>query len=227
MIQETSIDLNGPNLPASVAEIPGAHGWVVFAHGSGSSRKSKRNMWVASRLNEAGLSTFLFDLLTLEEDLVYANRFNIPLLARRLLDATEWLSKTSHYVGTPPIGFFGASTGAGAALMAAAMNQLEGRGLPIQAVVSRGGRPDLAGEANLRAVTVPTLLLVGSLDTEVISLNRQAQALLPHATLELVEGASHLFDEPGSLGDVVELTLDFFEKYLMPSTDAPSPKRIQ
>jgi putative phosphoribosyl transferase len=180
---------------------------VLFAHGSGSSRFSTRNQYVAKEFNKAAIGTLLFDLLTQEEeneDVVTAEyRFNIPLLAERLIGATKWLrnhSKTKKLV----FGYFGASTGAAAALISAAKLPRE-----IAAVVSRGGRPDLAGEY-LSSVIAPTLLLVGGLDTEVIGLNRFAMDKMKNKKeLIIVPGATHLFEEPGTLEAVSKLSTDY------------------
>jgi dienelactone hydrolase len=189
-----------------------ARGIVLFAHGSGSSRFSPRNRYVAKEFNAQKIATLLFDLLTNEEDqedLVTAEyRFNINLLAERLIGATEWLKRdpqTKNLV----FGYFGASTGAAAALIAAAK-------LPndIAAVVSRGGRPDLAADY-LPRVAAPTLLLVGGLDTEVIELNRQAMAQMSaEKKLVIIPGATHLFEEPGKLEEVAKLATDWFLRYL-------------
>ncbi|WP_338677785.1 phosphoribosyltransferase [Streptomyces sp. SCSIO 30461] len=180
-------------------------GVVVFAHGSGSSRHSPRNRSVARALNRVGLGTLLFDLLTEPEAADRANVFDIEILARRLTDATHWLRTR-----TPaPIGYFGASTGAAAALWAAAT-----AGTDVGAVVSRGGRPDLAG-SRLAGVRAPTLLIVGGLDTTVIELNRQAQSELRcENRLEIVPGATHLFEEPGALDEVAALAEDWFIRQL-------------
>ncbi len=192
-------DLTIPALP---------RGWVVFAHGSGSSRKSPRNRYVASELERAGMATLLLDLLTEDEALDRRNVFDIPLLAGRLAVATRWLDADPAGQRLP-VGYFGASTGAAAALLAAA--ELGSR---ISAVVSRGGRPDLAAE-RLEEVTAPTLLIVGGSDEVVLDLNRQAAERLrcPHE-LAIVPGASHLFEEPGALERVVELAADWFRKTL-------------
>ena len=189
-----------------------ARGIVLFAHGSGSSRFSSRNRYVAKEFNAQKIATLLFDLLTNEEDqedLVTAEyRFNINLLAERLIGATEWLKRdpqTKNLV----FGYFGASTGAAAALIAAAK-------LPndIAAVVSRGGRPDLAADY-LPRVAAPTLLLVGGLDTEVIELNRQAMAqMMATKKLVIIPGATHLFEELGKLEEVAKLSTDWFLRYL-------------
>jgi putative phosphoribosyl transferase len=187
-----------------------ASGIVVFAHGSGSSRHSPRNRYVAAVLNEAGLGTVLFDLLTDEEAADRAKVFDVDLLARRLLDVTAWLG------GNPAtrdhrVGYFGASTGAGAALSAAAEP-----GVDVAAIVSRGGRPDLAGP-KLGLVRAPTLLIVGGHDDIVLDLNRRAQAQLRcENRLEIVPGATHLFEEPGTLEQVARLAADWFAAYLGP-----------
>jgi dienelactone hydrolase len=183
-------------------------GLVVFAHGSGSSRRSPRNMAVAGALNEAGIATLLFDLLTRAEELDRRNVFDIDLLAGRLESATEWLVREPAAEGKG-IGYFGASTGAAAALRAAAA-----LGTRIAAVVSRGGRPDLAGSA-LEEVRAPTLLIVGGADEAVLDLNREAATHLrcPHE-LAVVPGATHLFEEPGALERVAELARDWFLRHL-------------
>lgn len=188
-------------------------GLVLFAHGSGSGRHSARNRQVARHLQQRGIATLLFDLLTAEEEEVdlhtRQHRFDIPLLTRRMEDATAW-------VGTQPeleraaIGFFGASTGSAAALIAAAR-----LGHRIAAVVSRGGRPDLAGAAVLESLTAPTLLIVGGADAVVLDLNEQAfDRLQCEKRLAIVPGASHLFEEHGALEQVGELAADWFERHL-------------
>ena len=183
-----------------------AAGLVVFAHGSGSSRLSPRNRQVAEALNEAGFATLLFDLLTPEEELDRANVFDIGLLARRLLAVTRWVW------GRPelrplPVGYFGASTGAAAALRAAA--ELGGE---LRAVVSRGGRPDLA-EASLGEVVSPTLLIVGGADRQVLELNEAAARLLRcEHEVAIVPGATHLFEEPGTLERVADLAAEWFAR---------------
>jgi putative phosphoribosyl transferase len=194
-----------------VLELPaGATGVVAFAHGSGSSRHSPRNRYVATRLHERGLGTLLFDLLTPEEERDRTNVFDIPLLGQRLAGATEWLGEVPE-ARDLAVGAFGASTGAGAALWAAAEP-----GSPIEAVVSRGGRPDLAAE-RLALVTAPTLLVVGGADPVVLDLNRQAAAALtcPHR-VAVVPGAGHLFEEPGALETVAGLAGDWFVEHLGP-----------
>lgn len=183
---------------------------VVFAHGSGSSRHSPRNRYVAEVLHSAGLATLLFDLLTPEEERDRANVFDIALLADRLVDVTAWLGSARDAAGLP-VGYFGASTGAGAALRAAA-----DPGTDIFAVVSRGGRPDLAG-ASLADVTAPTLLIVGGRDEVVLDLNRQAAVAIPaECRIAVVPGATHLFEEPGALEQVAVLARDFFGDHLTP-----------
>jgi len=190
----------------SLPETPS--GIVLFAHGSGSSRLSPRNGFVAERLGEAGLGTLLFDLLTETEATDRENVFDIPLLSERLLDATRW-ARNFGATRSLPIGYFGASTGAAAALVAASR-----AGTDVAAVVSRGGRPDLAGAA-LPEVKAPTLLIVGGRDTEVLRLNRIALAELTcEAKLEIVPGATHLFEEPGTLHTVVKLARDWFTGHL-------------
>ena len=193
-------------LPGQCVVPPGAIGVVAFAHGSGSSRFSPRNRAVARTLNEAGVGTLLFDLLTEDESLDRANVFDIELLASRLGCAKAWLERTRPAL---PIGYFGASTGAGAALVAAAMEPTN-----VRAVVSRGGRPDLAGRW-LPRVQAPTLLIVGGHDWQVIDLNRQAQAQLtcPHH-LAIVPGATHLFEEPGTLDEAAQLAAEWFVEHL-------------
>ncbi|MES2019068.1 MAG: alpha/beta family hydrolase [Pseudomonadota bacterium] len=192
-----------------------ALGMVLFAHGSGSSRHSPRNNFVAAELHKAALGTLLLDLLSPAEDLDRANRFDIDLLSERLTAAADWLAE---YAATRalPLGVFGASTGAAAALVLAATR-------PVEAVVSRGGRPDLAGAGALAAVSAPTLLLVGALDTDVISLNRWAQAQLQCSSrLDIIPGASHLFEEPGRLPIVAQHALDWFAFYLPKRLPPPS-----
>lgn len=185
--------------------------WIIFAHGSGSSHKSVRNINVAKELTKAGHATFLFDLLTKEEDATYSNRFNIPLLASRLLMATRWLMKSEHYTHGTPIGYFGASTGAAAALTAAA--EFAQSNL-LYAVISRGGRPDLVDETVLNKVFTPTLLIVGAEDREVIELNKIAAKSLLNCRLHLVPRATHLFEEPGALDEVIRLAIAWFDGHV-------------
>ena len=192
----------------------GARGVVLFAHGSGSGRHSPRNRYVAQVLREAGLATLLIDLLTAEEEEVDLRtrhlRFDIGLLAERLVGATEWLERNPDTQDLG-VGYFGASTGAGAALVAAAE-----RPEPIGAIVSRGGRPDLAGPA-LPRVTAPTLLIVGGNDFPVIGMNQEAlEQLRTEKRLEIVPGATHLFEEPGALEEVARLAADWFVRHLDP-----------
>ncbi|MET8007025.1 dienelactone hydrolase family protein [Nonomuraea glycinis] len=185
-----------------------ARGVVLFAHGSGSGSRSPRNRYVAGVLNEAGLGTLLFDLLTPAEEADRANVFDIELLAGRLLQATERIREEPATAGLP-IGYFGASTGAAAALWAAAEP-----GGDVAAIVSRGGRPDLAG-ARLADVRAPTLLIVGGHDEQVVELNQEARRRLRCASqLEIVPRATHLFEEPGALDSVAELARDWFTAHL-------------
>ena len=200
---ELSADLDVPNPAVAV---------VAFAHGTGSGRHSPRNRQVADKLREAGLATLLLDLLTEKEERVDIRtgelRFDIPLLAGRLTSAVKWLTAHPDTSGRP-IGCFGASTGAAAALVAAAREP----GL-VRAVVSRGGRPDLAGE-ELARVRAPTLLIVGGRDEFVLDINRRAQQQLPSENqLEVVAGATHLFEEPGALETVADLARDWFLRHL-------------
>ena len=191
-----------------------AIGVVVFAHGSGSSRRSPRNRYVATVLNEEGLATLLFDLLTVEEEADRANVFDISLLARRLVDVTNWLRAVTDLAHLP-VGYFGASTGAGAALWAAAEPDAD-----IAAVVSRGGRPDLAGP-RLAEVAAPTLLIVGGDDHVVLDLNRQAQAQLRcESRLVVIPGATHLFEEPGTLQAAAEAARDWFTGHMGAAANA-------
>jgi putative phosphoribosyl transferase len=211
-----SFDVSIPSISAegTPLKLPGTlclpappTGLVLFAHGSGSSRHSPRNAFVASVLHESWLGTLLFDLLTEQEATDRVNVFDVGLLAERLLAAIRFVGELEH-TRHLPIGLFGASTGAAAALVAAA------REPKVGAVVSRGGRPDLAGR-KLRAVRVPTLLIVGELDTEVLALNEQASALLDcEKRLAVVPGATHLFEEPGTLDEAARLAAEWFAKHL-------------
>ena len=202
------ISAGGIRLPGNLNVPPNPHGVVVFAHGSGSGRHSPRNRLVASTLNTGGMATLLFDLLTPEEELDRANVFDIELLAQRLIQATRSLQSLSQ-VDSLPVGYFGASTGAGAALWAAA-----DLGASIAAVVSRGGRPDLA-LPRLQDVTAPTLLIVGGHDQGVLELNRKAQERLRcENKLEVVPEATHLFEEPGALESVADLARKWFTSHL-------------
>ncbi|MEU9085679.1 phosphoribosyltransferase family protein [Streptomyces sp. NPDC048357] len=205
------VDAGGLTLAGDLALPEGAGAVVVFAHGSGSSRRSPRNRAVAAQLNRARLGTLLFDLLTPAEEADRANVFAIEPLAGRLAEATRWLRRRVPL----PIGYFGASTGAAAALWAAAEAAAGDADAAIGAVVSRGGRPDLAGP-RLVAVRAPTLLVVGSRDTTVLDLNREAQrALRCENRLEIVAGATHLFEEPGALDEVAALARDWFARHLV------------
>jgi len=199
----------GPlRLPGMLGLPPAARGIILFAHGSGSGRFSPRNNFVAGAMREAGCATLLLDLLTEEEANDRRNVFDIPLLAERLLMATAW-AKEELETAALPVCYFGASTGAAAALVAAASGAW-----PVAAIVSRGGRPDLAGAA-LAEVTAPTLLIVGGADPVVLDLNREALAELRcDKQLVVVPGATHLFEEPGTLEAVVDLASDWFASHL-------------
>jgi putative phosphoribosyl transferase len=208
-----SIDFEGGRIEGSLAVPEGAQGAVIFAHGSGSGRNSPRNRFVADVLHRAGLATLLVDLLTIDEertDLITArHRFDIPLLAERLSLATDWLVLNCARLDLR-YGYFGASTGAAAAIMAAADRD------DVSALVSRGGRPDLAGSA-LAELTAATLLIVGSRDTPVIETNYEAFRLLERAQekqLRIIPGATHLFEEPGTLEQVAELASRWFTNHL-------------
>jgi len=206
--KEILIPIDEVTLEGNLAIPEKAKGLIVFAHGSGSSRHSSRNKYVAKALQEEGFATLLFDLLTVKEDEDYSARFNIELLSSRLINVTDWL-KLNTKTGDLNIGYFGASTGAAATLNAAAA-----LGDVITAIVSRGGRPDLA-EPNLAAVKSPTLLIVGGLDAEVIMLNEKAYALISSIKeIRIVPGATHLFEEPSKLEEVAALAIQWFNKYL-------------
>ena len=209
--REVLVDIDGATLAGDLMLPAGARGLVIFAHGSGSSRLSPRNRAVAATLNDAGLATLLFDLLTGREGQRRELVFDIPLLARRLEQVTIW-ALDEPATRDLPIGYFGASTGAAAALHAAAAV-----GGVVRAVVSRGGRPDLAAD-RLPYVTAPTLLLVGSHDTEVLALNRRAAEMLRcRHRLTVVEGAGHLFEEPGTLETVAGLAAEWFNTHVASS----------
>lgn len=199
-------------LEADIALPDRAHGVVMFAHGSGSSRHSPRNRQVARALQDRRLATVLLDLLTAEEERLDAidgsYRFDIPLLARRLAGAGRWVARQP-VLGALPLGYFGASTGAAAALIAAA-----GSSTNVRAVVSRGGRVDLAGEA-LGQVQCPVLMIVGARDRVVLDLNRAALERLPRAELAVVPGATHLFEEPGALEEVADLAASWLVSHLV------------
>jgi putative phosphoribosyl transferase len=217
--EAVQITVDGVALDGDLAPPPGTAGIVLFAHGSGSSRHSPRNRRVAEHLQRARLGTLLLDLLTTDEEQLDLHtrelRFDIGLLARRLVGAVDWLA--TRFGGELRAGLFGASTGAAAALVAAAE-----RPNRVAAVVSRGGRPDLAGPA-LERVTAPTLLIVGGADTQVLTLNRQAAGRLaaPHR-MEVVPGAGHLFEEPGALDEVARLAAAWFGTYLRQMSADPS-----
>ena len=205
--KEVSIPVGKVNVQGELIIPLKAKAIIIFSHGSGSSRFSKRNQMVAKYLNEKNFGTLLFDLLTEEEDQHYQNRFNIDLLTKRLAGATEWLEELPAAKDCR-IGYFGASTGVASALKAAAISP------HINAVVSRGGRPDLAMD-DLHHVEAPTLLIVGSLDYDVLQLNKEAYMQLEcEKKLEVIEGATHLFEEPGKMENVSELAGNWFEKYL-------------
>jgi putative phosphoribosyl transferase len=210
----TTIRLSGVELPADITLPERASGLVLFAHGSGSSRRSSRNRHVASVLNRGGIGTILMDLLTAQEESIDERtaglRFDIPMLGGRVTAIADWAVKQPGFANLS-LGCFGASTGAAAALVAAAE-----RPEIVKAVVSRGGRPDLAG-TSLKGVRAPTLFIVGGEDRTVLNLNRQAIAQLPRETphrLEMIPGASHLFEEPGALDAVAALARDWFAQRL-------------
>jgi putative phosphoribosyl transferase len=212
MNQSREVAVDGVALNVDISVPDEAKGIVLFAHGSGSSRSSPRNQYVARELHSVGLATVLADLLTSDEEQVDARsgqiRFDIDLLSLRVVALTDWIA-SQETTGDLDLGLFGASTGAAAALVAAAL-----RPDPVAAVVSRGGRPDLAGE-HLQLVRQPTLLIVGGRDDVVIELNRKAQTLLSGETkLEIVPGASHLFEEPGALEQVAGLAREWFVRHL-------------
>ena len=214
--REIEIRADGAALPGTLSVPNGALGVVVFAHGSGSSRLSPRNRMVAGWLHEAGLATLLFDLLTPDEGGDRANIFDVELLAERLLAATTWMRTSSGLDLGMPAGYFGASTGAAAALWAAAERPDQ-----IRVVVSRGGRPDLAG-TRLAAVRAPTLLIVGGRDEQVLELNRHAMALMStEVELAVVPGATHLFEEPGALEAAGDHAKAWFMRWLSPGQERP------
>jgi putative phosphoribosyl transferase len=215
--QSLQIPAGDVALDADMAVPEPATGVVLFAHGSGSSRHSPRNRYVAGELQASGLATVLVDLLTPAEEQLDARtgrlRFDVGLLAARVMALTDWVTEYGPTAGLP-VGLFGASTGAAAAMVAAAQ-----RPGPVAAVVSRGGRPDLGGEY-LCSVVQPTLLVVGARDTAVIEFNRKAmRKLRGEARLEVIAGASHLFSEPGALELVARLARDWFNRYLKPGSD--------
>lgn len=206
---DLDIPLSSVTLKGDLVIPENATGIVVFSHGSGSSRFSSRNRMVAELVQKQNIATFLFDLLTEEEDRVYESRFNIDLLANRLIETTQWLMENED-TKSLAIGYFGASTGAASALRAAAHFKEA-----IKAVVSRGGRPDLT-ITELPQVTAPTLLIVGGLDVPVITMNKMAYDQLESTKdMKIVEGATHLFEEPGKLLEVADLAINWYKKYLM------------
>jgi putative phosphoribosyl transferase len=206
---DITIPLSSVQLRGDLVVPENAIGIVIFSHGSGSSRLSPRNRQVAESIQKQGMGTFLFDLLTEEEDVVYENRFNIDLLVSRLIEATEWLMENINVQGLP-IGYFGASTGAASAFRAAAYF-----GNNIAALVSRGGRPDLA-LSTLHLVTAPTLLIVGQLDVPIILMNKQAYDELESIKeMKIIPGAKHLFEEPGKLDEVADLAIEWYKKYFI------------
>jgi len=206
--KEMEIDIGEISLKGNLRLADYSKGIILFSHGSGSSRLSIRNNYVASLLVEEGFSSLLFDLLSAKEDLVYENRFDIELLTERLVKVTKWVMKYEE-TRKMPIGYFGASTGAASALSAAAV-----MGKSIKAIVSRGGRPDLAMPI-LKDIKTPTLLIVGGDDDVVIELNKKAKAAIEAVCeLKIVEGATHLFPEAGKLEIVAKLTADWFDTYL-------------
>lgn len=213
--KEVSIPVGKTTLSGELIIPGGAGAIIVFSHGSGSSRFSKRNQQVARYLHGKNFGTLLFDLLTEKEDQHYQNRFDISLLTKRLAGATEWLERFPAGKDCR-IGYFGASTGAASALRAASVLS------QVSAIVSRGGRPDLAMD-DLKNVEAPTLLIVGSLDYDVLELNKEAYIQLEcEKKLEVVQGASHLFEEQGKMEEVCELAGEWFEKYLQPAANAVS-----
>lgn len=215
MTEEVAISLPDLDLPGDLVVPPSAYGLVIFAHGSDSSRHSPRNQYVAKVLNDEGLATLLFDLLSANEASDRRNVFDIPLLAERLAAARAWARKRED-VGGLPAGYFGASTGGAAALWAVGDGTDD-----VAAVVSRGGRVDLAGE-RLTRVTAPTLLIVGERDPDVLDLNRQsAEQLRCVNHLEVVPDATHLFEEPGTLERVAELARSWFRTHLQDQVRSP------
>jgi dienelactone hydrolase len=207
-VEEVKIPADSVTLDGDLAVPEGAKAVVAFAHGSGSGRLSPRNRYVAEVLRVAGMGTLLLDLLTVKEDAVYENRFDIPLLTERLKAATRWLKSDSRTKDLA-VGYFGASTGAASALWAAA-----DLGAEIFAVVSRGGRPDMAKHV-LHLVKSPTLLIVGGLDDVVIGLNEEAYRFIKaEKDLKIIPGATHLFEEPGKLEEAASLAAEWFRRHI-------------
>lgn len=221
--EEINIPLTSVVLIGNLTIPENAKGIVVFSHGSGSGRLSSRNILVAKMIQEHGFGTLLFDLLTEVEDRDYENRFDIDLLSSRLIETTDWLminKETKNY----PIAYFGASTGAASAIRAAAYF-----GEKIKAVVSRGGRPDLALNV-IHLVIAPTLLLVGQLDSSVIEMNKKAfDLLISEKEMKIIPGATHLFEEPGKLIEVADFAISWYEKFLnkKQTTSGQSPSKKQ
>jgi putative phosphoribosyl transferase len=220
---EVRVPVGSETLKGNLGVPEDAQGVVLFAHGSGSGQHSPRNRYIAQELRKAGLATLLIDLLTPEEEEIDLRtrhlRFDIGLLSERLIGATDWLKRESDTQNLH-VGYFGASTGAGAALVAAAERPEE-----VGAIVSRGGRPDLAGEA-LTRVSAPTLLIVGENDVPVIDMNREAmERLRVEKELEIVAGATHLFEEPGALEEVARLASDWFVRYSGSGREADTRRR--
>lgn len=210
LIDYKSIDISilGKLLKGRLRIAENQKGLIIFSHGSGSSRLSSRNNYVAEYLQNKEFSSLLFDLLTEEEDLIYENRFDIDLLSKRLMSVTQWMLEHEELPDIP-IGYFGASTGAASALRAASVF-----GSKVKAIVSRGGRPDFALSI-LDSITAPTLLIVGGNDTVVIDLNKKAYDKLGGVKkLEIINGATHLFSEPGKLEEVAKLSSNWFTNYL-------------
>ena len=211
--ENINIPLSSVTLKGELVIPDNAFGIVVFSHGSGSSRFSPRNKMVGELMQQHGMGTLLFDLLTEEEDRVYENRFDIDMLVGRLIQATEWLMQYK-VTKNLPVAYFGASTGAASALRAAAYF-----GENIKAVVSRGGRPDLALNA-LPMVAAPTLLIVGQMDVPVIKMNKLAfDQLHCIKEMKIIPGATHLFEEPGKLIEIADIAIDWYKKYLVKKED--------
>jgi pimeloyl-ACP methyl ester carboxylesterase len=217
--KRADIEVDVGRLDGTLAIPDGAKGLVLFAHGTGSGRLSPRNTFVAAVLRRRPIATLLFDLLTPAEDTEYRTRFDIELLTQRLTIATRWAQAQTRELSLP-LGYFGASTGAAAALRAANIV-----GDEVRAIVTRGGRPDLAGGDELARVRPPTLLLVGGRDTPVIALNRDAFAQLRcEKQLRVVPGAGHLFDEPGTIEQVAQQAADWFEQHFIQRSQTGNPR---
>jgi len=223
--QSVRIHVDDVYLEGDLHVPPSPVGMVLFAHGSGSSRLSPRNNYVAARLRESGIGTLLIDLLTADEDRDSSTRFDIELLTLRLAAAVNWM-RLNEDIQSHALGLFGASTGAAAALQLAAFFR-QGRDDGIAAVVSRGGRPDLASQEALQTITAPTLLIVGGEDSVVIGLNEQAYTLMRcEKRLQIIPGANHLFEESGALEKVSKLAVFWFLRYLTPPT-LPNQKIVR